>query len=90
MSAHTSAADIGLLHLSNGTLLTATSRRTNDRADTLAKQAVEAQRVPEHFRQMIRGSHDDIAAIAKWIGKAALAANRQDGLTKLDTTASRK
>ena len=47
MPAHTKQGDIGLLHLSDGSLLTKRDRKANDEADHLAKRGAQSHRLPK-------------------------------------------
>ena len=69
MPAHTSLADVGRAVLSNGSLLTVIDRTMNDRADCLAKRAVEAHRVPRLIRQQIKAEDERTTNLARWIGQ---------------------
>ena len=88
MPAHTTVADVGKKQLSNGTLLSATDRASNDKADKHAKAAAYAVRVPVELRQ----DHDDYARnifdAAIWLGLATWMAGNMQGSVKRDSTAS--
>ena len=53
MQAHTRAADVGRLRLSNGALLTTADRSGNEAADLLAKAAAVEHRVPPAARGQV-------------------------------------
>ena len=64
-----------MLCLSDGQPLSEEDRAGNDEADRLAKEAVEAYRVPPALRACLRSYARKVTDIATWIGHATLAAN---------------
>ena len=75
MPAHTTAADVGCRFFSKGELLSARDRRGNDLADALAKQAVEAQRVPRRIRNAIHEQEREVTEMAWWVARTTVEAN---------------
>ena len=75
MPAHTSAADVGRVRLSDGQLLSAVDRTANELADELAKRGAEAHRLPEATRRKA-WEFDQLAVwAARRLGVATQAAN---------------
>jgi len=75
MPAHTAEHDVGVLRLSDGQPLSEEDRAGNDEADRLAKDAVEAFRVPPALRSALSSYARKVIDVATWIGRATLAAN---------------
>ena len=75
MPAHTSAADIGIKMLSNGTPLSWLDRRGNELADELAKKAVAEHRVPAAIRRAVEQQEREVTRMAWWIARATVSAN---------------
>ena len=76
MPAHTSATDVGISVLSDGTTLTANDRRGNEEADRLAKIAAAQHRVPECIRMRMAAEMEIAVQLKRWIGQAtAIAGN---------------
>jgi hypothetical protein len=74
MPAHTSEADVGVLALSNGDLLTTVDRMGNAEADRLAKLAARSMRVPDDIRSTIVRAAERVTVHATWVGVATAAA----------------
>ncbi|HUU60977.1 MAG TPA: reverse transcriptase domain-containing protein, partial [Acidimicrobiia bacterium] len=89
MPAHTSVADIGELRLSNGVVLTARDRDTNDIADGLAKSAAGAQRVPPALIVAITDQATTVTHTAMWLARATFAANNHEDPPHRDAEVSR-
>ena len=75
MPAHTPEAAVGHRRLGDGSLLTAVDRQANAEVDRLAKAAVEEDRVPEALRKLVAVVAGRVSDIARWIGRATVAAN---------------
>ena len=76
MPSHTSAEEIGVTMLSDGTVLTAHDRRGNEEADRLAKMAAMWHRVPESVRRRMAADMEIAVQLRRWIGQAiAVAGN---------------
>ena len=88
--AHTSVADVGRLHLGDGSLLTERDRRGNARADVEAKAAVSAHRVPENIRKIAEAESDRARGAAMWLGRVTHLANEQPSAPHRDSEASRR
>ena len=69
MPAHTCAADVGELDLSNGRRLSSVDRDSNAEADRLAKAAAAESRVPEACRDMVVQAIERVTEQARWIGR---------------------
>ena len=75
--------------LSNGDTLTETHRDANDRADVLAKAAVEAHRVEEGEVDRWLTYVADAQAAAVWVARATHEANNQPDYPFQDSEAAR-
>ena len=63
--AHTAAADVGRRRIGNGQLLSALDRLGNDKADRLAKEAVEVHRVPRAVRQAVTAQEKQVHDLSR-------------------------
>ena len=91
MPAHTSADEVGVRKIGNGTRLTATDRFGNAEADRLLKLGVEAQRVLEQVREEVQRQADLQYDLATWLGQVATTAgNWLGGGPARDPAASRR
>ena len=89
MPAHKSAAHVGKLRLSNGELLTQMDVDANDKADKLAKQAVEEHRVSAIEVKNLKDAENDAWHKAKWIGRVTSLACNIEAFPFKDNEASR-
>ena len=62
----------------------------NGVADTYAKRAVEAHRVPYRVRQEIKDYNELTIMNAMWVGRATVLANQSGSLPERDSEASRE
>merc|ERR1712015_491943 len=86
---HTKPGQCGTAVRGDGFLLEEIDVLMNDLADTYAKRAVEAHRVPFRIRRAIE-DHDALTMHnAKWIARATVIANQQPSGPHRDTQASR-
>lgn len=88
MPAHTTEASIGTKKLSDGSVLTATDRKTNGRADEQAKIAAEAVRAPPEMRQDLDDYWQNIEDASIWLGMVTWMAGNMQGPVKRDSGAS--
>ncbi len=75
--AHTTARDIGVKRISDGTPLTATQARRNAYVDALAKRGAATHRVPEDIRSKVTAARDAAWWMGVTIGHLAVAANQR-------------
>jgi hypothetical protein len=88
MPAHTTEACVGVKRLSNGSLLTASDRRANARADEQAKLATEGVRVSAKLRQDFDDYAQNVFDACVWLGMVTWMANNATGPVKRDSGAS--
>lgn len=81
---------IGVKQLSDASFLTEVDRFGNEYADRLAKEAVEAHRVPEAVRLALPEHGQLQVATFQWLASATLLANNQIEGAKPDSVASRQ
>ena len=88
MPAHTSNHDVGVLQLGDGSYLTEADRSANNRADVLAKQAVERHRVPDGIRRQCAERDEDVRGLSRWVAMATYLANHRGEAPFGDSEAS--
>ena len=89
MPAHKTKGQVARCLMSNGEVLTETHRDANDRADKLAKEAVEVHRVEREEFELWGQSYEETLAAAKWIARATHEANNQVEFPFQDSEAAR-
>ena len=88
LPAHTSASDVGIKCLGDGSVLTSTDREANEAADLLAKQAANGHRVPRQLRDAVASHQAMVVSVAEWVGKATFAASNWTSVPHKDSQSS--
>ena len=89
MPAHKTKGQAARCLMSNGEVLTETHRDANDRADVLAKKAVEVHRVRKEEYELWVQTYEETQTAAKWIARATHEANNQAEYPFQDSEAAR-
>ena len=90
MPSHVKPGHCGTTIRGDGFLLTESDVAGNAEADTLAKRAVEAHRVPKRVKAAIKAHNELVTDNAMWIARATVIANQQASDPFRDTQASKK
>jgi hypothetical protein len=88
MPAHCTARDVGVKVKGNNEGLTAIDLGSNDKADALAKKAVEEHRVPRELRRMLKRYSALVEATLRWLGTTTYEATHSSDPPYRDSVAS--